>query len=86
MSAELKKYAIVYTAFSRDGPGVALALTEDFHTFERYGVIMSPEDKDAASISSSYRRAVGLDPSAGQRAARAYVDLLFTRPAPLGQP
>ena len=49
-SAELKKYAIVYTAFSRDGPGVSLALTEDFHTFERYGVIMSPEDKDAALL------------------------------------
>ena len=48
--AELKKYAIVYTAFSRDGPGVSLALTEDFHTFERYGVIMSPEDKDAALL------------------------------------
>ncbi len=45
---ELKKYAIVYTAFSSSGPGVALALTEDFHTFERYGMIMPPEDKDAA--------------------------------------
>ena len=47
---ELGKYAVVYTAFSRDGPGVALALTRDFHTFERYGVIMSPEDKDAALL------------------------------------
>lgn len=46
--SELKKYAIVYTAFSSSGPGVALALTEDFHTFERYGMIMPPEDKDAA--------------------------------------
>lgn len=45
---ELKKYAVVYTAFSSGGPGVALALTEDFHTFERYGMIMPPEDKDAA--------------------------------------
>lgn len=45
---ELKKYAVVYTAFSSSGPGVALALTEDFHTFERYGMIMPPEDKDAA--------------------------------------
>jgi predicted GH43/DUF377 family glycosyl hydrolase len=45
---ELKKYAVVYTAYTRDGPGVALALTEDFHSFERYGVIMPPEDKDAA--------------------------------------
>ncbi len=47
---ELKKYAIVYTAFTRDGPGVALALTEDFKSFERYGVIMPPEDKDAALL------------------------------------
>jgi predicted GH43/DUF377 family glycosyl hydrolase len=47
---ELKKYAIVYTAYSRVGPGVALALTEDFRHFERYGMIMSPEDKDAALL------------------------------------
>jgi predicted GH43/DUF377 family glycosyl hydrolase len=47
---ELGKYAIVYTAFTRDGPGVALALTEDFRDFERYGVIMPPENKDAALL------------------------------------
>ena len=47
---ELGKYAIVYTAFTRDGPGVALAFTEDFRQFERYGVIMQPEDKDAALL------------------------------------
>ena len=47
---ELKKYVIIYTAYTRDGPGVALALTEDFKNFERYGIIMSPEDKDAALL------------------------------------
>lgn len=47
---ELSKYAVVYTAYTRDGPGVSLALTEDFHDFERYGVIMPPEDKDAALL------------------------------------
>jgi len=47
---ELRKYAVVYTAYTLDGPGVALALTEDFHHFERFGVIMSPEDKDAALL------------------------------------
>ncbi|MFN2126749.1 MAG: glycosidase [Anaerolineales bacterium] len=47
---ELKKYAVVYTAYTRDGPGVALALTEDFKNFERFGVIMPPEDKDAALL------------------------------------
>jgi len=45
---EIKKYAVVYTAFSSSGPGVALALTDDFYAFERYGMIMAPEDKDAA--------------------------------------
>ncbi len=47
---ELEQYAIVYTAYARGGPGVALALTKDFYTFERYGVIMQPDDKDAALL------------------------------------
>ena len=47
---EMSKYAIVYTAYTRDGPGVALAFTEDFRHFDRYGVVMSPEDKDAALL------------------------------------
>ncbi len=47
---ELDRYAIVYTAYSRGGPGVSLALTEDFRHFERYGMIMPPEDKDAALL------------------------------------
>src|SRR6266567_4735419 len=47
---ELGKYAVTYTAFSREGPGVALALTDDFRRFERYGLIMQPDDKDAALL------------------------------------
>jgi predicted GH43/DUF377 family glycosyl hydrolase len=47
---ELGKYAIAYTAFSKGGPGVALALTEDFRHFERLGLIMQPDDKDAALL------------------------------------
>jgi len=45
---ELGRYAVVYTSYSESGPGVSLALTADFRTFERMGMIMSPEDKDAA--------------------------------------
>lgn len=41
-------YAVVYTSFSESGPSVSLATTEDFKTFKRYGVIMLPDDKDAA--------------------------------------
>jgi predicted GH43/DUF377 family glycosyl hydrolase len=47
---ELGKYVVAYTAFSKDGPGVALALTEDFRTFERCGLVMQPDDKDAALL------------------------------------
>jgi predicted GH43/DUF377 family glycosyl hydrolase len=47
---ELGKYAVAFTAFSRGGPGVALALTEDFRSFERYGLVMQPDDKDAALL------------------------------------
>lgn len=45
---ELGRYAIAYTAFSKGGPGVALCLTEDFRSFERFGLVMQPDDKDAA--------------------------------------
>ena len=47
---ELEKYAVAYTSFSRGGPGVSLALTKDFKSFERFGVVMPPEDKDAALL------------------------------------
>jgi len=47
---ELGKYAVAYTAYSRGGPGVALALTEDFRSFERCGLVMQPDDKDAALL------------------------------------
>lgn len=46
--AELGKWAITYTAYSRGGPLVALALTDDFVKFDRRGPVMPPEDKDAA--------------------------------------
>ena len=47
---ELQQYAVAYTSFARGGPGVSLALTKDFVDFERFGVIMPPEDKDAALL------------------------------------
>jgi predicted GH43/DUF377 family glycosyl hydrolase len=47
---ELERYAITYTAFSQSGPGVALALTKDFRTFEHRGLVMTPHDKNAAVL------------------------------------
>lgn len=45
---ERKEWGIAYTAFSRRGPLVSLAVTQDFRTFTRLGPAMPPEDKDAA--------------------------------------
>ncbi len=45
---EESRYLIAYTAYSRNGPGVALASTQDFRKFERHGLVMQPDDKDAA--------------------------------------
>ncbi len=45
---ELDKWSICYTAYSKGGPLVSLAMTSDFKSFERMGPVMPPEDKDAA--------------------------------------
>jgi len=45
---EVGEYLISYTAFGKSGPGVAIASTKDFKEFERYGLVMQPDDKDAA--------------------------------------
>jgi hypothetical protein len=45
---EEQRWIVAYTAYSRGGPLVSLAATEDFKTFERLGAVMPPEDKDAA--------------------------------------
>jgi predicted GH43/DUF377 family glycosyl hydrolase len=45
---ELGEFLIAYTAFGKFGPGVAIASTTDFRTFERFGLAMHADDKDAA--------------------------------------
>src|SRR4249919_3379658 len=42
------KQFIVYTGYSTGGPLVCLASTRDFRSYERHGVLVPPEDKDAA--------------------------------------
>jgi predicted GH43/DUF377 family glycosyl hydrolase len=44
---EKNKWVIAYTAYSRYGPAVALAETEDFSCSKRLGVVLSPTNKDA---------------------------------------
>jgi len=45
---DMGKWAICYTAYSKGGPLVSMALTTNFKTFRRLGPVMPPEDKDAA--------------------------------------
>jgi predicted GH43/DUF377 family glycosyl hydrolase len=46
--SESDEYLMTYTAFGSSGPGVAIASTTDFVNFQRYGMVMNPDDKDAA--------------------------------------
>jgi len=47
---ELGRWIITYTAFGPGGPGISLAQTEDFQTFERLGVAMVPDDKNGVLL------------------------------------
>jgi predicted GH43/DUF377 family glycosyl hydrolase len=47
-------YYVVYTGYSEGGPLVCLATTGDFVTFERHGVVIPPEDKDAALFPETF--------------------------------
>jgi predicted GH43/DUF377 family glycosyl hydrolase len=49
---ELEEWVIAYTAYSSLGPAVGLARTRDFRSVERLGVVLSPENKDAALFPS----------------------------------
>lgn len=45
---EREEWVIAYTAYSRRGPLVSLAMSRDFTDVRRLGPAMPPEDKDAA--------------------------------------
>jgi predicted GH43/DUF377 family glycosyl hydrolase len=45
---EREEWAIAYTAYSRRGPLVSLAMSRDFTEVRRMGPVMPPDDKDAA--------------------------------------
>ena len=43
-----ERWGIAYTGYTDHGPGVALATTQDFRTIERIGLVMPPDNKNAA--------------------------------------
>ena len=81
---ELGKYAIAYTAFGKAGPGVALALTRDFRTFERCGLVMQPDDKDAALLPRRIDGSFALIHRPMTDSGGARVDVSVSGPSQLG--
>lgn len=47
---ELDRWAITCTSYGPAGPAVYLAMTRDFRSVERRGVVKQPEDKNAALL------------------------------------
>jgi predicted GH43/DUF377 family glycosyl hydrolase len=45
---EPEHHMVTFTSYSLGGPGVSLAHTEDFRSFHRLGMVLTPDDKDAA--------------------------------------
>lgn len=45
---EVESYFVAYTSYACVGPGVSLATTADFRSFQRLGQVLPPENKDAA--------------------------------------
>jgi predicted GH43/DUF377 family glycosyl hydrolase len=72
---EYGEYAVTYTAYGSGGPGVALAFTKDFRSFRRVGMLLSPEDKDAALFPRRFdgRWAMIHRPSAASRPAHMWL-------------
>ena len=48
------EFFVVYVGYSGAGPLVLLATTRDFNHWDRRGVLMSPEDKDAALFPANF--------------------------------
>ena len=47
---ELDRFAITCTAYGPAGPAVFLATTKDFRSVDRRGIVVNPEDKNAALL------------------------------------
>jgi len=82
---ELQQYAVAYTSYSRGGPGVSLALTKDFRVFEKLGVVMSPDDKDAALLPRRINGFWALIHRPMDAAWSSHLDFVLARSAALGQ-
>ena len=78
--------SIAYTAFSKGGPGVALALTEDFRTLRALRAGHAARRQGRGAAAAAHRRQLRAHPPPDDRLGRAHLDLVLAGPAQLGQP
>lgn len=74
------EYLTVYVGYSPGGPVVCLAVTRDFVHWERRGVLMTPDDKDAALFPTRFagRWALIHRPAPSQLGVGAHIWLSFS--------
>ena len=75
---ELESYAVAYTCYSPRGPGVSLALTKDFHSFERLGNVMPAENKDATLLPRRFGGRWAMIHRPMPRTGRAHIWISFS--------
>jgi len=75
---ELSAYVVVYVAYGHGGPGVSLALTRDFKEFKRYGMVLPPEDKDAALLPRRFRGRWAMVHRPMQASGQAHIWISFS--------
>lgn len=49
-----RDWLVAYVAYSRYGPAVAIATTNDFRTVDRKGIVVAPTNKDAAVLPKKF--------------------------------
>jgi predicted GH43/DUF377 family glycosyl hydrolase len=82
--AEREEWAIAYTAYSRRGPLVSLAVTTDFHTARRLDRSCRRRTSDAASSRRSAD--AGRRSTARPYGRRSHLGVVLAGPPPLGRP
>ena len=84
---EREEWAIAYTAYSRRGPLVSLAMTRDFHSRPPTRAGHAAGGQGRGPLPAPLRRPLGHDPPPlAAPGRRPHVDLVLARPPPLGRP
>ena len=77
--------AVAYTSYSRGGPGVSLALTQDFRAYRKTWRHHAARRQRRSSSAQENQRTMGFDSSADDASGRSCLDFILAGPAALGR-